>query len=166
MDVLAQIEAIGHEVQVAFGLGLGRKALAPVPLVVQLLGEPILIDVRRRIDARAGITVPVPSAANVVAGFHGLHLESLLTQAIELVHAGDSRADDEGIELDGGPRGVHGRLLSLGVDSDSRAAQLVGTDRTVTTSTDITCPVISQTCDRAPAAWAGSQNGSVSVAKK
>ena len=67
----------------------------------------------RRIDARAGITVPVPSAADVVAGFHGLHLESLLAQAIELVQAGDARADDHGIELGGGSRAVHGRLLSL-----------------------------------------------------
>jgi hypothetical protein len=116
------IESIGHEVQVALGLGLGRKALAQAPLVVQLFGKPVLIDMGRQIDARAGITVPIPSAADVVAGFHGLHLESLLTQPIELVHAGDSSADDEGIELGGGYRGVHGRLLSIGVAGRSVAA--------------------------------------------
>src|SRR5215831_4350313 len=32
--------------------------------------------------------------------------------------------------------------------------------------TDITFPAISQTCDRAPAAWAASQDGSLSVAEK
>jgi hypothetical protein len=42
-----------------------------------------------------------------------------------------------------------GAELTHRCDSDSQAAQLVGTNRTVKLTKDITFPVIFQTCDRA-----------------
>src|SRR6516165_4539090 len=37
LDVAPQVELVGDVIEIAFGLGLGGKALAPIPLVEQLL---------------------------------------------------------------------------------------------------------------------------------
>src|SRR5690606_41126810 len=45
LDVLLEVETVGHIVQPTLDLGLSRKPLAPAPAVVELLGEQILIGV-------------------------------------------------------------------------------------------------------------------------
>ncbi|MBV8401489.1 MAG: hypothetical protein JOZ17_22620 [Acetobacteraceae bacterium] len=39
LDVAMQVELVGDIIEIAFGLGLGGKALAPIPLVEQLPGK-------------------------------------------------------------------------------------------------------------------------------
>ena len=45
--------------------GLVGVALLPVPFVQQFVRKPVLIDVRRRIRARARVAVPIPGAPDV-----------------------------------------------------------------------------------------------------
>ena len=43
--VFAQFEFIGDKVQVALDFCLWRKALGPIPLLNQLVGKPVLVNV-------------------------------------------------------------------------------------------------------------------------
>ena len=97
LDVATQVELVSHVVEVALGFRLPGKALAPVPLVQQILGEPILVDVSLRIDARAGVAVPVPGAADAGASLEHLHLQALIAQLMQRIHPGKAGADDDGI---------------------------------------------------------------------
>ena len=71
--VFAQLEFIGDEVQVALNLCLGRKALGPIPLLNQLVGEPVLVDIGLSINARTGVAVPVPGATHCRGRFDAPH---------------------------------------------------------------------------------------------
>src|SRR5581483_5304515 len=62
LNVLLQVEMIRHEVEPAFGLGLRGKSFARLPGLVQLFGEPILIDLDLGVEARTRIAIPVPGA--------------------------------------------------------------------------------------------------------
>ena len=43
--VFAQLKFIGDEVEVALDFCLRRKALGPVPLLNQLIGKPVLVNI-------------------------------------------------------------------------------------------------------------------------
>jgi hypothetical protein len=68
LDVAAQIELVGDMIEVALGLRLSGKALLPMPFVEQFLRKRIAVGIALGIETRAGITVPVPGAANANAG--------------------------------------------------------------------------------------------------
>ena len=68
LDVAAQVEAVGDVVDVAQDLRLGGVALGPVPLLLELVGERVRVVQALDVAARARVAVPVPGAADAVAG--------------------------------------------------------------------------------------------------
>jgi hypothetical protein len=100
LDVGLEVEAFGAMLEIAQDLILLRIALGPVPLLQQVFVERVAIDVAIGIAACAGIAIPVPGAADPVAGLeHGDVEVELVAQRMQHVHAGKSGADDDGIEL-------------------------------------------------------------------
>src|SRR6202140_2458433 len=69
--------------------------LLPVPFLHQLLGEGVAIGPAFGIETRAGITVPVPGAADVRAGLEDPRGHTQFAQAVEHIHAGNPGADDD-----------------------------------------------------------------------
>src|SRR6185503_5911806 len=78
-------------------VGLGGEVLGPLPLLQQFLGEGIAVGPALRIEARAGIAVPVPGAADVGAGLEDLYAKAEAAQAMELIEARHAGADDDDI---------------------------------------------------------------------
>ena len=100
LDVGLEVEALGAVLEVAQDLVLLRIALGPVPFLQQVLVERVTVDVAVGIAARAGIAIPVPGAADAVAGLeHGDVQVKLVAQRMQHVHAGEPGADDDGIEV-------------------------------------------------------------------
>src|SRR4030095_11214029 len=97
-----QVELVGHVVEIAQRVGLGGEMLGPLPFLQQLLGEGIAVGPALRIEARAGIAVPVPGAADVGAGLEDLYAEPEAAQPMELLEACGAGADDN----DGRPRAI------------------------------------------------------------
>ena len=64
LDVATQVEAIRHVVGVAKDLRLTSVALAPLPLLLQLLVEAIRVLHALDVAAGPGVAVPVPGAAD------------------------------------------------------------------------------------------------------
>ena len=95
LDVALEIEPVGDVLQILERLGLGLEMLLPVPLLQQLVGESVAVGVALGVEARAGIAVPVPGAADVGPRFEHAHRKSQLPQPVKLVNAGDARADDD-----------------------------------------------------------------------
>ena len=98
LDVAPQVEAVGHVVGVAQQLGLRRIALAPVPLLLQRLVERIRVLQALDVDARAGIAVGVPRAADAGRSLEHTHLQALAAQLVQPVQAAEARADDQHIK--------------------------------------------------------------------
>src|ERR1700751_1948076 len=74
--------------------------LGPVPLLGQVLVERIAVDVAVGISTCARIAIPVPGAADAVAGLeHGDVEVKLVAQRMQHVHAGKAGADDDSIEV-------------------------------------------------------------------
>src|SRR6202022_349879 len=99
LDVAAQVELVGDMVQIALGLGLAGEVLLPVPFLQEFLRKGVAIGPALRIEARARVAVPVPGAADAGAGFEYPRLEPEFTQLVELVEAGNTRADDDRVEI-------------------------------------------------------------------
>src|SRR5689334_21391646 len=86
--------------EIAQDLRLLGIALRPFPFLEELLVPGEAIDVGVAVAARAGIAVPVPSAADRVAGLVDPDLETEpVPQRFQHVDAGKSRADDDGVEI-------------------------------------------------------------------
>src|SRR3979411_2666596 len=71
--------------------------LLPVPFRHQLLGKGVAIGPAFGIKTRAGITVPVPGAADVRAGLEEPYGHAPFAQAAEHIHAGNPGADDDSV---------------------------------------------------------------------
>ena len=99
-DVAAQVEAVSDMVGVAQDLGLGGVALRPFPFLLQLGRELVGILDAFDVAARAGIAVPVPGAADALAGLEYPDPKTLLAQAVQHVHAAEPGADDDRIEIE------------------------------------------------------------------
>src|SRR5699024_2512719 len=97
LDVLAKVEPVCHKMQPLLYLFLPGIAFAPAPLLVQRFGEEVLVDVGLGIKARARITIPVPGAAHIGSGFKCANGKTLFAQAMNLIKAGHTRADDNGV---------------------------------------------------------------------
>ena len=98
--VTAQVVAVGDVVGVAQQFGLGGVALRPFPFLLQLGRELIGILHAFDVAARAGIAVPVPGAADALAGLEHTRRETLLAKPVQHVHAAEACADDDRIEID------------------------------------------------------------------
>src|SRR6185369_1838374 len=98
LDVLLEIEAISDEVQPLLGLRLPWKTLAWLPRFVQVLGKPILVHLDLRIEARTGVTIPVPGSADAGTRLEGADLQPQLPHAVQLVQTRDASPDNDRIE--------------------------------------------------------------------
>ena len=94
----AQIETIGDMVGVGQDFRLRRVLLRPVPLLVQLLREGERVLHALDVAARARIAVPVPGAADAAAGLEHPRRKAEPAQAMQHVHPGKARADDDRVE--------------------------------------------------------------------
>src|SRR5882757_5445174 len=99
LDIAAQIELVGDVVEIAQRFRLAGKVLGPVPFLQQFLRERVAVGVTFRIEARAGITVPVPGAADIGAGLEHAYAQALFAQPVELIKPRHARADDDGVEI-------------------------------------------------------------------
>ena len=97
LDVRTQVEAVGDMVGVAQDFRLRRVALAPVPFLLQLVGEGIGILHALDVAACAGIAVPVPGAADAPALLVDAHRKALPAQPVQHVHAAKARADHDDV---------------------------------------------------------------------
>ena len=97
--VAAEVEPVDHVVEVALGLRLLGEVLLPLPLVEQLLREQVAVGVALGVEPGPGVAVPVPGAADAVAGLEQLHREARLARAVQLVDAGDAGADDQHVDV-------------------------------------------------------------------
>ncbi len=107
LDVLPQTETVGDMIEIAADFLMAGIALAPLPFLLQFLGEGIRIGKTLRIAARARVAVPVPSAAHAAPGLQHPDLEAeLVAQFMQLVEAGEAGADDDRVIGDGGRRSL------------------------------------------------------------
>src|SRR5262249_1098440 len=109
---------------IAQGLRLAGEMLGPFPFIEQLLRERKAVGIALGIEARAGITIPVPGAADIGAGLEHAHAQAELAQAAELGHAGKTRADDDGMGVERGfwRGGGHPSVSSFVSQKASRSA--------------------------------------------
>ena len=101
-DVAAQVEAVRDGLQVAQDLRLAREALAPRPLLEEVLGEPVgeAVEVALRVAPRARVAVPVPGAPDVVGRLeHQRRHPEGVPQAVEHVQTGEPGSHHQGVEL-------------------------------------------------------------------
>src|SRR5258708_11268404 len=99
LHVALQIMAYGDMLEIAEALRLLGIALGPFPLLQELLVPGEAIDVGVGIATRAGVTVPVPGAADGFAGFIDPRLEAQsVPQRLEHVNTGKAGADDDSVE--------------------------------------------------------------------
>src|SRR5262249_2086210 len=97
LDVTPQVELVRDELAVPQRLRLGREVLAPLPFAQDLVREGVPVCPRFGVEPRAGITVPVPRAADAVASLEHAHAEPQPAQPMELIHAGDAGPDHDGV---------------------------------------------------------------------
>ena len=94
-DVPAQVEPIGDVVGVAKDLRLTGVALRPFPFLLQFVGETVGVLHALDVAARAGVAVPVPGAADAVAGLEYAGAETGAAQPVQHVEAGETGAYDD-----------------------------------------------------------------------
>ena len=95
MNEGAQVELVGHEVEVTLVFGLAGVEFLPVPFLEQLLGEGVAVGIALGVEAGAGIAVPIPGAAHATAVLKGLDGETHLPQAVQGIQTCDTRPDDQ-----------------------------------------------------------------------
>ena len=97
-NVLAQIVLVGHEVGVPQDLGLGGIPLGPGPLGLQLGIPAVGVVDGQDVAPSARVTIPVPGAADTVAGLDHDGTESCVAHPLQLVHASEPRTHDHGVD--------------------------------------------------------------------
>ena len=98
LNVLTQVELVGHVVHPAFDLRLAREALAPAPAFVKLLRKQILVNIAFGIELGTRIAVPVPGAADTRCCIERLNVQPLTTELVKLVKASYACANDESVK--------------------------------------------------------------------
>jgi hypothetical protein len=100
MDVALQVQLVGDEVHIAQDFGLLRVALGPFPLLEQFIRELEAVGMALTVATRARIAVPIPGSTDAIGSFEDGGIESKpIAQAVELVHAREAGADDDGVEV-------------------------------------------------------------------
>ena len=126
LDVPIQVVALGHVLGVAEDLGLARISLGPLPLLLQFGIEAVAVLQALHIAAGAGIAVPVPGAAHIVAGLVGLGGQPHLAELVQHVDAGEAGADYHGVVVDRafvvGAHGCFSCGFGLGLNAGDQAA--------------------------------------------
>ena len=120
-DVAQQVIALGRVADVGLDLALLGVALGPLPFLLQIFGPRIAVLQALDVAARTGVAVPVPGAADIIAGLEGHGRQAQAAQAVQHVQAGETGADDDrvGVQMHrhAGPglpeRAVGGGVLGL-----------------------------------------------------
>ena len=99
LNVFAQIQCVGNIVHPLFYLWLVGKSRAPAPVLVQIFGKEVLIDVGLGVEFSAGISVPIPCASDSGCDIVCSDIEALTAQHMELIEPGNARADNECVKL-------------------------------------------------------------------
>ena len=97
-DVAAQLEAIGHVIEISQDLGLRCVPFRPFPLLIQLWRKRIRIVEAFHVAARAGIAIPIPGSADAAACFESRILRPVSREPIEHVESREAGTHDEHIE--------------------------------------------------------------------
>src|SRR5581483_5715921 len=95
----AEIEAVGDVGEIAQDFRLLGIAQAPRPLLRQFLRERVAVVVALAVAARAGIAVPIPDAADVLALLEADDLEAEAAQLVDGIEPCEARTDDDGIAV-------------------------------------------------------------------
>src|SRR5690554_5248948 len=90
LHVIAQIELVGDEVEIAQILRLAGEALLPVPFLEDFPREGIAVGVTLGIEAASGVTVVVPGAAKIGAALEQRCRYARVDEPLDLVDAGDA----------------------------------------------------------------------------
>src|SRR5689334_19399231 len=122
LHVLPQAELVGDMIEIAQILGLAGEALLPVPFVEQFPREGIAVGIALRIEAAAGIAVPVPGAAEVGRRVEHGGIDAEIDQALDLVDAGHTGADHDHLVM--GLAISHSLLRNLSAAASARLAGL------------------------------------------
>ena len=99
LDVAPQVEPVGDVVGVAEDLRLGGVLLGPLPLLLEVLVEAVGVLHALDVAAGARVAVPVPGAADAVAGLEHLHGEALRPGLVEHVEAREPGSDHDDVDL-------------------------------------------------------------------
>ena len=99
LDVAAQVEPVRHMVHIGEDRGLGAVTLGPAPVLLQIFREGIGVFHALDVAAATRIAVPVPGAADAVAGLEGAYPEPGFPQPVDGVKAADACADDRDIKI-------------------------------------------------------------------
>src|SRR5262249_29404153 len=105
LHVATQVEFVRDVVQVAQILGLAGELLLPMPFMQELAREGVTVGVAFRIEAAAGIAVPIPGTAEIGRAFQDDRLDPEIDQPLDLVDARHPGADHDDLIVD------HGLLL-------------------------------------------------------
>ena len=108
-DVAAQIEALGHVLEVAQDLGLAGVALRPRPLLLELARPRVRVRHALDVAARAGVAVPEPGSADAGRLIDHEHRKSCLAQPVQEVQPGDAGTHDDRVEALTGRHGLQSR---------------------------------------------------------
>ena len=102
LDAATQVVAVGDVLEVGPDLLLARVALGPLPLVEELLVEGVAVGVDLGVGTSARVLVPVPGASHVAGVLERLDGEPVdVPQPVDAVEPGESRADDDRVDLRG-----------------------------------------------------------------
>ena len=99
LHVAPEVELVRDEVEIAQVLGLAREVLLPVPLVEHFPRERVAVGVALRIEARAGVAVVVPGAAEVGVRLEDRGVHPEVGEALDLVDAGHPGPDHDDFEV-------------------------------------------------------------------
>src|ERR1700722_1714302 len=99
-QVLAQVEAIRDMFQIGADFGLARISLGPLPFPVEFCVEAVAIDPAFGVGARAGVAVPIPSAANAAGLVDKADVQpQIVLQLVKHHQPGEAGSANQDIQL-------------------------------------------------------------------
>ena len=99
LDVATEVVLVGDVVQVPQDLGLGGVLLRPLPVARPVRIEAEHVVDAGDVDAGAGVAVPVPGAADVVAGLEDAHRMTREPKTVRGVQTGEAGAHNHNIRV-------------------------------------------------------------------
>ena len=98
-DVAAQIEFVGHPVDVAQDLALGGVLLRPVPLLLELSGERIAVVDALHVAARTRVPIVIPGSADIGRRLEHPYRQPLGPQFVQGVQACEAGTDNHRVQI-------------------------------------------------------------------
>ena len=99
LHVVAQIIALSHVFGIVQNFILSRITFRPLPFLLQGFIERIGVFQTLNINTRARIAVPVPSTADIRAGFKAFHAPIVFVGAVNGIHARKTGTNNDNIQM-------------------------------------------------------------------